>query len=102
MKGLDVMILNISPDRRIYGGEYQWEVQKLHIVKGQRRWRSYLYFPDVRSAVQWLARDEIRTADVEGLAQAIETAERVAAKFAALIDGPVEKLAERAKLRVAS
>lgn len=95
------MILQLDERHRLFGGERAWELQSLKVVKGRSEWRSYKWFPTLDSALREAARAEIRTEPVQGLVEAIGAADRVIAKYSAIIDGAADEIAAKLK-RVAA
>lgn len=99
------MILDLDPSNRIVGTEYAWELQRRYVSAGKSTWRAYRWFPSLTLALQDAAHRKIRTADVQGVAEAIKRVDSVVQRFERLIDEPLERLAQQAarlehKLRV--
>jgi len=97
------VIINLSSDSRIFGGERAWELQRLRISKSKSEWRAYKWFHSLSAAVQEAASHETRTDPAEGLVEALDAVRRVTERYDALIDDASREIANRAqrKLRVA-
>ena len=98
------MILQLNSDRRIYGAERAWELQRLGVSKGKPEWRSLKWFPTLSAAVREAAAAEIRTAPVEGVVEALEAIRSILLRYENLIDDASREIANRAgrKLRADS
>jgi hypothetical protein len=86
------MIIQLTPDRRIFGGERAWELQHLKISQARSEWRPYKWFPTLDMALREAAHAEIRTAPVEGLRAALATVNSVVARYKRLVDDALGEL----------
>ena len=94
------VIINLSSDTRIFGGERAWELQRFRISKGKSEWRSYKWFHSLSAAVREAASHEIRTDPAEGLNEALDAVCRVTERYDNLVDQASRQIAERAERKL--
>jgi hypothetical protein len=82
------MILHLDTEHRFRGTETCWEFQRLKVYKGVQQWVTLGYYRDLVSAARAAYRREIRTDPAVGLAEALDAAERLIRKYAAVFDDP--------------
>ena len=75
-------IIHARKNVRINGTERAWQVERAKVVKGRLRWEPTNWFSTLPAAIHFLAERDIRTAPIEGVAEAIEFAKSVAASYA--------------------
>jgi hypothetical protein len=90
------MIIQLSPVRRIFGGERAWELQRLKVSAARAEWRPYRWFPTLDMALRDAAHEEIRTAPVVGLRNALEAVSAVVARYSKLIDDALDSISDAA------
>ncbi|WP_405241505.1 hypothetical protein [Lentisalinibacter salinarum] len=81
------MIVQVSNERRIKGGERAWELQRPRVRKGKTDWESFKWFNSFGSALESAVREEIRLHPAQTLTEAIEAVSGVVRRYNALIPG---------------
>jgi hypothetical protein len=82
------MILHLDTEHRFRGTETCWVLERRRVYKGKDDWYAVGYFRDLVSGVREAFRREIRTDPAVGLAEALDAAERLIRKYAAVFDDP--------------
>jgi len=80
------MIIDLSNGVRINGTSSCWQLERESVTKGKACWKPYAYCVDFKAAIRRAYRDEIRTAPAHGLAEALEAAERILARYQTILD----------------
>ncbi|WP_405222212.1 hypothetical protein [Lentisalinibacter sediminis] len=84
------MIVHISEERRIKGGELAWELQKPRKRKGKTGWESFKWFNSFGSALESAVREEIRLHPAQTLSEAIEAVSGIVRRYNELIPAEFE------------
>ena len=88
------MIIPIDENTRIKGTEACWQLEYRTVVKsgktaGEESWSPAKYCSSFRSALSQALQREIRTHPAEGIAAALEAAESLSIKYAAILDSNI-------------
>lgn len=75
-------IIHVTKDLRINGTQRAWQVEQAKAVHGRLRWEPTNWFATLPAAIQFLVERDIRAAPIEGVAEVIEYAKRVADQYA--------------------
>lgn len=89
------MKIQLSENRRIFGGKYDWAVQSPVTRKGKREWRSLRYYSSFAGAVESCVHEEIRLHPATTLAEAIEAVDTLIHRYNQLIPEEYRALACR-------
>jgi len=84
------MIVQISEDRRIRGGERAWELQRPRTRKGKTGWESFKWFNSFGSALESAVHEEIRAHPAQTLSEAIEAVCGIVQRYNQLIPAEFE------------
>ncbi len=80
------MIIQIDPATRIVGTERAWELQRTRTRDGEVTWEPYKWFKLFRHALEEAVHREIRSHPANGLSEAIQAVDQIAARYSKLID----------------
>lgn len=84
------MIIQLDSKSRIVGTDHAWELQRRRNYKGSTKWEPYKWFTTFRSALEEAVQREIRTHPANGLSEAIQAADQIAARYSKLLDDALE------------
>lgn len=79
------MIIPVTDNRRIYGGERDWAVQRPMKRKDGIEWQSFRYYSSFAGAMESCVHEEIRLHPAHTLTEAIEAVHKLIHKYEALI-----------------
>ena len=91
------MIIEIDNKTRIRGTENSYQLERPRHRHGQVRWEAFKYFSTFRQALAQACEREIRVHPANTLAEAIEAADAIAARYGQLLDGALDELAKRSE-----
>lgn len=94
------MIIELSDNRRIYGGERDWAVQRPMQRKGKTEWRSFRYYSSFAGAVESCVHEEIRLHPARTLAEAIEAVTTITHRYRTLIPDQYRLAADSTGIQV--
>ncbi|MEL6949819.1 MAG: hypothetical protein AAGM16_06800 [Pseudomonadota bacterium] len=79
------MIIQISDNRRIFGGKHDWALQRRGFRKGKPCWESFKYYSSFGGALESAVHEEIRLHPARTLAEAIDAVADVVRRYNDLI-----------------
>ena len=91
------MIIPLSDELRIRGTETAYQLERPHKRKGQITWEPYQYYSKFGSALAAACEREIRTHPADDLADAIESATAISARYGKLLDCALDEIAKRSE-----
>ncbi len=80
------MIIPLSKEYRIRGTADCWQLERSRLVKEQTRWTPFKYFSDLGQAVSAAVRREVRVHPANGLNDALQAIDEIAARYNKLLD----------------
>jgi len=89
------MIIPLSDNLRISGSENDWQLQRRKVVKSLERWESLKYFTKLGDAMYEAGSREIRLAEGNSLADAIDAFSRVTHRYRHLLDNALRDALQR-------
>ena len=90
------MVIPLTDNLRIFGGQMAWELQRRKTVSGVERWESFKWFRKLGHAMQEAGETEIRLSEGTSLADAIEAFSRVSHRYDLLLDAAFSEVARKA------
>ncbi len=91
------MIIHISEKLRIHGTEDSYQLERPRHRHGQVSWEAFKYFSTFRQALAQACEREIRTHPADNLADAIEAATAISARYGKLLDCALDEIAKRSE-----
>ena len=89
------MIIHISDKLRIHGTESCYQLERKQKRKGVDDWKPFKYYTKFAHALGAACEREIRTHPADNLADAIEAADAIAARYGELLDCALDEIAKR-------
>ncbi len=83
------MIIQIDEEIRITGTEDGWQLEKLHLPKKEGKapyWKPFKWFTSFSQALTVACQREIRLHPADSISKALEAAQSVTKKYAAIFD----------------
>ncbi len=89
------MIIPLNDQLRIHGTANSYQLERPRHRHGQVRWEAFKYFSTFRQALAQACQREIRIHPAHTLADAIEAADAIAARYGRLLDCALGEIAKR-------
>ena len=89
------MIIQLTKEIRIRGTEHCVQTERRRVRKGKTEWRPFKYHSTYGEALRAACERELRMNPAVGLAESIEAATQISAKFGELFDCALAELAKR-------
>ena len=98
------VIIRIADKLRIHGTENSYQLERPRHRHGQVRWEAFKYFSTFRQALAQACQREIRVHPANTLADAIEAADAIAARYGQLLDCALDEIGKHdaTEIRLAS
>ena len=89
------MIIHVSDKLRIHGTETCYQLERKQKRRGVDDWKPFKYYTKFAHALGAACEREIRTHPANTLAEAIEAADAIVARYSRLLDGALDEIAKR-------
>ena len=91
------MIIPLNDNLRIHGTPTCYQLEKKQQRNGVDDWKPFKYYTKFAHALGAACEREIRTHPANTLAEAIEAADAIAARYGRLLDCALEEIAKRSE-----